>query len=269
MNLMRKALPVLCLLATGSIASASMTIVGGLTREVTLEPGGRSQGKILVRNNDDQPKQIKVYQTDYLFYVDGTNIYGDPGSVDRSNAPWISFAPRVLTIPAKETASVHYIVQLPVDSSLTGTYWSVLMVEPVPEGSLEPPEPEKGKAKLGIWTILRYAFQFVTHIGQTGVRDVKLVDKQLVVKDGRLTLQLDAENTGERWLRPLVWAEVFDQEGMALGRFDGQRLRIYPGCSVRFRIDLSSLPPGKYNALVVADNGDEYVFGARYEFAIE
>ena len=143
------------------------------------------------------------------------------------------------------------------------------MVEPVSAGTLEPPEPEKDKAKVGVRTILRYAIQFVTHIGQTGVRGMKFVDRRLVVHDGRRTLELDAENTGERWLRPLVWAEIFDQAGAALGRFDGQRLRIYPGCSVRFLIDLSSLPPGNYSALVVADSGDENVFGARYELAIE
>jgi len=41
-------------------------------------------------------------------------------------------------------------------------------------------------------------------------------------------------------------------------------MRIYPGTSVRHKIDLSSLPGGKYMALVVADNGDEYIFGAQY-----
>ncbi len=271
MNTMRRVLPVFCLLlATSSMAwPASISIVGGLTREMRLRPGGRSEGKILVRNNSDHPQQVRAYQHDYLFYADGRNIYGDPNSVARSNALWISFAPALLTIPARETAFVHYSVEVPANESLTGTYWSILMVEPVPEDLLAPPDPENDRVQVGIRTTLRYAIQFVTDIGRTGVADMAFADTQLVLHEGRNTLQLDAENTGERWLRPQLWAEVFDREGVALGRFDAQRLRIYPGCSVRFRIDLSSLPPGEYSTLVVADNGDEHVFGARYDLSIE
>ncbi len=271
MKTTRRALFAFCLLMAASSMAwpASISVVGGLTREMRLRPGGKSEGKILVRNNTDHPQQVRAYQHDYLFYADGSNIYGDPGSVMRSNAPWISFAPALLTIPARETASVHYSVEVPTDESLAGTYWSILMVEPVAGGVLEPPDPEEDRVKVGVRTVLRYAIQFVTEIGRTGVADMKFVDTQLVLHEGRQTLQLDAENTGERWLRPQVWAEVFDGEGVALGRFDGQRLRIYPGCSVRFRIDLSWLPAGEYFAMVVADNGDEHVYGARYDLSIK
>jgi hypothetical protein len=268
---MRRLLPVFCLLlAASSIAwPESVSIVGGLTREMNLRPGRKSEGKILVRNNSDRPRQVRAYQHDYLFYANGANTYGDPGSVTRSNAAWVSFAPRLLTIPARETVSIHYSVEVPAEEPLTGTYWSVLMVEPVAAETLEPPDLEKERVEVGVRTVLRYAIQFVTHIGRTGVADMKFVDTQLVVQEGQTKLQLDAENTGEKWLRPQVWAEVFDREGMALGRFDGQRLRIYPGCSVRFWVDLSSLPPGEYSALVVADNGDEHAFGARYDLSIQ
>jgi len=82
-------------------------------------------------------------------------------------------------------------------------------------------------------------------------------------------LQLDLENTGQRYLRLLVWAELYDEQGTSVGRFQAGRRGVYPGCSTRFHADLSQVPPGKYNALVVADNGDEYVFGARYDLEIE
>ena len=50
-----------------------------------------------------------------------------------------------------------------------------------------------------------------------------------------------------------------------MGRFEAGRMGIYPGCSARFRIDLSGLPAGRYKAIVVADCGDENVFGAQYD----
>lgn len=248
--------------------AAGVSVVGGLTREATLQPGARTEGQIVLRNNTDRPQEVRVYQTDYRFWADGRNEYGDPGSTPRSNAPWIVHTPQQLTVPPKSTESVYYSIQAPPRDDLVGTYWSMLMVEPIAAETLEPPEPEKGKVTIGIRTVMRYAIQMVTHIGDTGARDLKFADRRLLLEAGRRTLQLDLENTGERWLSPVVWAELYDEQGVSLGRFEGGRFRIYPGCSVRYQIDLSEAPAGAYRALIVADNGDEYVFGAQYDLEL-
>ena len=252
-------------MAAQTALAAPVSVVGGLTREATLQPGAKTEGRIVLRNSTDQPQEVKVYQTDYLFWADGRNQYGEPGSTPRSNARWIVHTPQQLTVPPRATESVYYTIQVPAQEDLRGTYWSMLMVEPISAETLEPPKPEEGKVTIGIRSVMRYAIQIVTHIGDTGTRDLKFADKQLLVEEGKPTLRLDLENTGERWLRPLIWAELYDQQGLSLGRFEGGRFRIYPGCSVRYHIDLSEVPAGKYRALIVADNGDEYVFGAQYD----
>ncbi len=264
-----------CLLITAaSVASAAgIVVVGSLTREATLQPGESAEGQILLRNRSEKPQTVRCYQKDCLFYAGGKKMYLDPGSVARSNASWINLSPRQLIVPPKGTASIYYAFRSPADQELAGTYWSMLMVEPLTEESLEPPE-EEGKIKVRIRTVIRYGIQMVTHIfssnpGYAGETDMNFADIQLVVNDGKRVLQLDMENTGEQWLRPLVWAEIFDEQGMTLGRFDGERRRIYPGCSTRCKIDLSLLPAGNYKALIVADNGDEYVFGTWHHLEIE
>jgi len=274
MKLIRHALAFCCLslLAANAALAGPVSVLGRLTRQATLQPGGKSEGTIVLRNNTDEPREVRVYQTDYLFYADGRNIYGEPGSVARSNSSWIAFAPRQVVVAAKATSSVHYTIQVPQEPGLAGTYWSMLMVEPLAEGSLDPPEPEKGKLKVGIRTVIRYGIQFVTHIADSGKSDIRFRDKRLLINDGKQILQLDIQNTGESWLRPLVWAQLYDEHGASMGRFDAGRLRLYPGCSARFRIDLSELsqlPAGNYTALIVADNGDEHVFGAQYKLHIE
>lgn len=197
-----------------SALAAPVSVVGGLTREATLQPGAKTEGRIILRNNTEQPQEVKVYQTDYLFWADGRNQYGEPGSTPRSNARWIVHTPQQLTVPPKSTESVYYTIQAPAQEALRGTYWSMLMVEPVAADTLEPPQPEEGKVTIGIRSVMRYAIQMVTHIGDTGARDLKFADKQLLVEAGKRTLRLDLENTGERWLRPLVWAELYDEQGM-------------------------------------------------------
>lgn len=239
--------------------------VGELSHEKNAQIDETYQGTIFISNNDNKPQEVKIYQTDYLFFYDGTDIYGEPGKDLRSNANWITFSPHRLIIPPKNTSVVNYTVNVPDDKSLVGTYWSMLMVEGISKSAPETVTGEEGKVQLGIRTVTRYGIQMVTHIGNTGNRELKFVEAKLLTKEGGgRILQIDLENTGERWLVPLSRAELYDEDGNYIGSFDSPKMRIYPGTSVRHKIDLSSLSGGKYKVLVVADNEDEYVFGAQY-----
>ena len=247
-----------------SKACAGVSIVGGLTHQKQASSGETYKGSILIKNPDDQPQEVKIYQTDYYFRFDGTNNYGPPGKLERSNADWLSFSPRRLVIPPKETAVVNYTVKVPTDANLVGTYWSMLMVEGIPQGSRESSLPENGKTKVGITQIMRYAVQMITHIGDSGQRQLKFLETKLLRENEKRLLQADIENTGQRWLRPFLWAELYDENGRYIGRFEGSRKRIYPGTSVRYIVDLTGVPEGTYKALVVADSGGDEIFGANH-----
>lgn len=271
MNTIGRAIGILSLVLAvcGASPGSAIDVVSDLTQEAVLQPGGRKEGKIILRNTADASVEVKVFQTDYMFRCDGSNSYDKPGSCLRSNASWITFSPQQFSIPPRETLVVYYTVQVPKDAKLSGTYWSMLMVEPKPALDPEAPPSEDGKVKVGIQTILRYGIQMVVHIGTTGRREVKVLDKRLAAVDGKRALQLDIENTGDKWVRPTVWAEIYDEAGSHSGRFKCNRTRIFPGCSTRNSIDLSGLKAGKYQALVVIDNGDESVWGAQYALEIK
>jgi len=262
------------LLLVGVLASqlseAGVSVVGGLTRERKVEAGTIYKGVVFVRNSADAPQEVKIYQTDYLFFCDGRTIYGEGGKTVRSNADWISFSPRRLTIPPKGTSGIHYSIKVPSDGSLSGTYWSMLMVEGIGKGSPEAVLPEEGKVKVGIRHVMRYGIQMVAHIGDSGSGKIEFLQTTKLLKEnGRRVLRLDVENVGERWLRPFLWVELHDEEGRYIGRFEGERIRIFPGTSARARIDLSDLPEGAYKALVVADAGGDDVFGVTYRVKFE
>ena len=262
------ALCICTVLTLAGTARADVDIVGGLTRQMTMLPGDKVEGKLLLRNNADRPDHVKIYQTDYSFSADGKDMYPDPGKAERSNASWITFTPRDINIAPRETISVYYTVQMPSDSKLSGTYWSMLMVEPLPDDSMLANSKNAG-IHVGIRMVTRYAVHMVTNIGDSGARDVRFSNGRIVDGTDKRTAFFDVENTGERWLNPQLWAEVFDESGVSLGRFEGDKMRLYPGCSGRFRLDLSRLPKGNFSALVVADNGDEHVFGSQYKFQLK
>jgi hypothetical protein len=259
----------LLLIALADSSFAGVSVIGGLTQERVLQPGERYEGKITLQNTGENSWQVTVYKTDYLYYADGRNIYGEPGKATRSNADWISVSPPRLTIPPNEQASLYYTIEVPQDPSLIGTYWSMIMIEPTSETGPQILEDKEKKVKVGIQTKVRYGVQIITNIGDTGARKIQFLDKKLIKAEGQSILQMDIENTGERWLSPTLWVELYAKDGTNSGRLEGEKIRIFPSCSVRHKVDLTDVPKGKYKALVVLDNGDEYVFGAQYDLGIE
>ena len=248
---------------------AQVSVIGELSNDKEAKPGERYEGAINVRNDTNEPQEVKIYQTDYMFFRDGTNNYADPGTVARSNAKWIAFSPSYATIPPQATVTVSYTVTVPPDTpekKLVGSYWSMLMVEGIAKGSAESSAPkDPKKTQMGIRQTIRYGVQIATHIAQTGIKKVSFVDTKLVPNDGgKRYLQVDLQNDGDVWMRPDVYVELFDDKGVSKGKFPGVRYRLYPGTSVRQMIDLTSVQPGTYKAVVVVDAGGEDVYGAEY-----
>lgn len=241
---------------------AQITVAGELTHEFVVEPGEVYRGEIHLANYGQTAIGVDMALSDYRFFADDVIDYGEPGSVPRSNTSWITIF-RPSTLQPGETVIVPFEVKVPDDPLLVGTYWSIILVTPQGELSTEP--AEEG---LTIRQVMGYGIQIVTHIGDTGIRDIRILDSKLLYEGEGAILKIDLENTGERWLRPEAWTELYDENGAVVGRFESPRKRIYPGCSVRHRFPLAGIPGGKYKALVVFDNGDEYVWGAQYDLEL-
>ncbi|MFO7962983.1 MAG: hypothetical protein R6U50_03595 [Desulfobacterales bacterium] len=247
-------------------STAGVSVTGGLTYEHQLLPGETGRGTIHLRNTEPHHQAVSIYQTDYFHYCDGSTIYGEAGQDSRSNADWITFSPRRLTIPPNGTARVHYAVTVPDNETLAGTYWSMMMIE----GIASSPSIVTGDENtVGIRHLIRYGAQIRTRIGNTGTRKLKFLHAKLLNAGGESILQIDLENIGERFLTPLVWVELFHRKHGSAGKFEGGRLGIYPAASVRFRINLRRATQGVYKALVVADCGGDDLFGATYTLQFE
>jgi hypothetical protein len=257
-----------CLLYPAALLSG-ISLRGGLTHERVVWPGETYRGAVTVVNSGDKEQDVLVYQTDYRFTCDGAYHYDQAGTNERSNASWMDFSPRLFTVPAGGQVDIGYILTVPNDRSLTGTYWSMLMVEATGSDSAAAAAAGADNISLGIHQVVRYGLQMVSHVGNTGLRELDFLDGRLERAGARRLLEVDLENTGERWLRPVVWAELYEENGNFIGRFDGGKRRIYPGTSVRYSLDLTEVPGGEYRAVVIADCDDDHVFGATYRLIFE
>jgi hypothetical protein len=248
---------------------AGISVGGGLTHETTVRPGASYEGAVTVINTGHEHEAVKIYQTDYRFTCEGDYYYDEPGSNPRSNAHWMDFSPHLVTVPPDGSVDISYTINVPPDEHLIGTYWSILMIEVVGPQSGQSGQPEEGSVHLGIKQIVRYGVQIVSHISDTGERRLDFVDTRILRSGAQRSLEVDLENIGERWLKPLVWVELYSENADFVGRYQAGRLRIFPGTSARYKLDLTGVPGGEYKALVIADCGADDVFGATYSVVFE
>lgn len=263
-------LPVAAVLAFLGFASdgtwAQVQLLNDLTAHFVVAPGGTYRGSLLLENTGDRAESVRIYQTDFWFDGKGRSHYPEPGTLARSNAPWIQLGQSLVTVAPHTRAAVVYQISVPDDQALTGTYWSMIMVELSPaQHAGSPPAP----GQVGLAQRFRYAVQVVTDVGDTGRARLAFREPRLL-RSGETDYRFRVElvNDGDRWIAPAVWMELYNGSGTRLSRFDGGQVRLYPGTSTGVGFSLGSLEPGRYLALLIADGGTVRIFGARYTLDI-
>jgi hypothetical protein len=242
---------------------SNIVVLNGLTHENSVQPGESYRGTIVIQNASEENKSVRLYQTDYWFSYTGESRHDPGGSLERSNAGWISFNPELMDLAPNETAAVNFEVTVPGES-LSGTFWSALMVE-----GIVPPDTTGYSAGVTINTAIRYAVQIVTNIGETGIRDIRFLGLELEKQEKTTLLNVALENSGERMLRSALALELFDGEGNSAGVIKADRRKTFPGTSVMITLRLDGIIPGTYSGVLVADCDDDHVFGTGVSFEIE
>ncbi|MFK7982110.1 MAG: hypothetical protein AB8G86_19170 [Saprospiraceae bacterium] len=244
-------------------AYCSIVVINGLTHIHEANNGEIVRGVIEIQNTGFETRAVRVYQKDYLFSHSGEVFYNEPNSNPRSNAQWIDFSPSYLELAPQQKTVINYEITIPTGQELTGSYWSVLMVE-----GILPIAPELPKNGLNISTIMRYAVQVATNIGASGTHNLEFIEAKLDKIDGNPVGSVALVNSGERLLMPEVSIELFNEEGQSVSIVKTTKKKIYPGTSTRFFLDLGDLPEGTYQAVVLADCSEEDVFGLNLSLAL-
>lgn len=243
-------------------AGAQIAVVGSTVEERVAAAGESYIGSIVVRNLTRQDQPVRIYQTDYRFFADGTSHFDDAGTTPRSNARWITPTVRSLLVPPNSEMTVTYSVKVPANDSLSGTYWSAVMVEGAPT---EPGRSSGGRPQVGVGAVMRYAVQVATHIRTTGSRKVAFANSKFLTNpDSTQAFELEVMNSGERAFRPALWIEVYDEQGTLKANARQERGLLYPGTSLKQVFQLGKLAQGTYRAVVFADTGEDAVFASQY-----
>jgi len=248
---------------------AGISVTTDLTKKHIVQIGQHSEGTIEITNLTQQRTEVKLYQTDYHFSADGRNYYGEPGKSSRSNATWLRIFPQRAIIPPKGVIHVQYKIKVPYSTRLRGSYWSIIMIEEITETSAESQLKRSKKPTVALGQVIRYGVQIITDIGNSGQRLLKFENLKLLKTENQKTLAVDIKNIGERWLRPQIKLNLFNQQGQLVKQVNEKKIRLYPKTSARFLINLGHLRKGKYRALLIADAAGNDVFGINFQLVIK
>lgn len=253
------------ILLPASLACMGLFVESRMVETFALEPGQVFAATAIIVNADAEPRAVRAYVTDYLFDASGSNRFDPPGSHARSCGEWVTFAPAEFVVAPRGRYDLPYEIRVPATGDLRGTYWCALQIEPFEREASDttPDGTPTAERSLTVRSVVRHAIQLAVDLGG-GHKNMSIVERSIRRDADGQALVLDIENTGETWVKPLVWVEVFGADGVKVARKEQQRGVLYPTCSLRqvFALDVG---PGSYDALVIIDGGGDDVWGAQYE----
>ncbi len=244
------------LLITVNTLLGGVAVLNGLAHEFNVTPGNTYQGKIELQNAAGTAQVVTLYQSDMSTMHTGETFYTDSITNDRSNMSWISISSLGLTLDNEEKGSIDFQITVPSSSTLSGTYWSVIMVEP-----RDPIHVQEDKSGYSIQSKIRYAIQIVCNIGETGTTDLKFLNISQESFNNKQYLEVDVENSGQVLIKPTLSLELFDEQGNSLPILKAEKQRIFPNSSKKFIIEIDEIKPGVYQGILIADCDTDDLFG--------
>ncbi|MCA0363661.1 MAG: hypothetical protein LCH67_06430 [Bacteroidetes bacterium] len=253
---MKNLLKVLILLSLSISSFGAVVITNGLTQTHTIMSGQKITGKIEMKNESTKPARILIYKQDLSSYCDKSFNYSKPGTEPRSLDKYFKAVVDEKILAPMEQYVLFYTIDLTNTTLEDGSYWSVLMIE-----GAEPVKEEQSQG-MTINSVVRYAVQIIADLG--AVKSPKLVFENIEMKDREdavKVLTFKMKNEGIYSSKTKILVEIYNEEGKKIKTIEGLTKRVYPGQCNDFEIELKDMPAGKYDGIIVADNGKD-LFGA-------
>lgn len=249
-----------------SLLHASIVVLNGLTHSYKIENGKVYKGKVAIENTGNTPQNVKLFLQDFTYHSDGTINYTALHTNKKTNGGWIKLNTNLITLKAKEKTEVFYEINVPDQIKDPGSYWSVIIVEPV--DNIKPNDKQSG---VSITSVIRYAIQIITDYDTEKAKpDLTFESIKVEKEQGKKTVKIAITNNGNLYCKPTASIEIYNRKtGEKIGTFSSLTMGLLPSTSKTFYIDISKVPPAQYKATVIATDEDENAFALNVELEVK
>lgn len=231
-------------------SSANVTVINGLTHVHQGVSGERIQGELIVINTSKVDQSINLELSDAHFSCTADRTFSSDSSHMQSSMTWLTLPFQSMVLAAGERRSIPYEVQIPSDLPGLGSFWSVIMVnvdQPIAERVME--------NNLGLSSKIRYAIGVITHINEPSGFNLSFTGASM----DKNKLELEVQNQGTYLEGVKITLEIYNNSSELVDVISTDRNMVFPGFCRKYLLDLSMIPSGSYQVIVVANNKKEYV----------
>jgi hypothetical protein len=220
-------------------------------------------GKVKLKNDGDKPEKVLIYQQELVLVCGKEQDFSDVKANSHSLSEWMRTNVDEKVLSAGEEYDMIYTITIPANSA-HGSYWNVIMIE-----GADPVVTSNDNMGLQINSKVRYAVQVIADIGE--FESPTLTYTAVKIKnnaEGKRVVDVLLKNEGEFSVKAKVLLEVYSEKGEKIKVLTGTTRRIYPKQCNNFEIEIASIAKGKYDGVVVADNGSD-LFGSNVVLVVE
>lgn len=255
------------LLLLGSFYPLVGLQVSNLSTIENLRPGEKKRIQLTLINDKDYEESVDLKLADYGCNSDGEHFFDEPaGKAARSNAAWILLGQERVTLTAQEKRDLYFMIDVPSDDKLQGSYWSVLLIEPTDMMPNEKDEKEGLQLKIKI----RFAHHIVANIGENAAPKLKVLKKEMKTIGTENYLCLHVLNQGDLFFNPDLTLSIYDEEGKLEKVLKAPPERLYPGNSQSYYLNLKDFTESRlqqpFKGFMLFDGQDHHLFGDRFNY---
>lgn len=244
-------------------SAAGVIVLNGLTHRYSGNAGETIQGEIILYNPTDAKQRIKFELQDVHYSCEGSRYFTQNTTHPRSSKTWFNGNLTDYELAPKEKFVYQFEIVIPRNQTIKGSYWNILMIE-----IDKPMRQNKLASTLGVDSKIRYGIGLITQIGQAEQVAIDFEKAVLDTKKEQTKLNLALINTSFFLEEPNVALEIYDMEGKLMLSKNSSRQKLFPESCSKYLFDISNLPNGKYECLIIAESRNEYV-GTQMSLTIE
>ncbi|PKA82619.1 hypothetical protein ATE92_0753 [Ulvibacter sp. MAR_2010_11] len=243
---------------------ANVIILNGLTHSYSGVSGQTYEGQIILVNISDENQRVTFDLNEAIYDCQTGRSFVKDIAHKNSSSGWFDSSVRDIVLIPKEKYAFKYNITIPNDKTLEGSYWTTLIV------NVEKPIREEVIKNIGLDTKIRYAIRLLTDINEN--EDVQLDFEDVVLTDNPINSEklLDVKILNESiYIENVRLAlEIYNTSGTKVLDIKTKRAKIFPEVCRDFSVDVSDLPKGTYECVLIADSRDEYT-GTNLTLTIE
>jgi len=239
-----------------NISNASVIILNGLTHSFSGVSGQTIQGEIILANTTNKEQRVSFDLNEAIYSCTSERVFLKTMPHANSSTNWFNGSIMEKVLAPKEKYIYKYSITIPNDATLKGSFWTTLMI------TIEKPFKEEVVNNIGLNSKIRYGVRLLTDVNSKD--DVKLDFKNIDLNkqaNNYNNEQLDIKIFNESIFIENVklTLEVYDDKGNKILETATKRSKVFPEVCRNFTVDISTLPKGKYQCIVIADSREEFV----------